>query len=45
MCDFINWKNFVESNLFYLDLDKMGKVMFSGRSCSCIDVLFGSYID
>nr|XP_011435842.2 retinoic acid receptor RXR-alpha [Crassostrea gigas] len=45
MRDSTNWKNPAESNLLYLDLDKMGKAMPSGRSRSCIDALPGSYTD
>lgn len=45
MRDSTNWKNPAESNLLYLDLDKMGKAMPSGRSRSYIDALPGSYTD
>ncbi|XP_011435842.3 uncharacterized protein [Magallana gigas] len=45
MRDSTNWKNPAESNLLYLDLDKMGKAMPSGRSRSYIDDLPGSYTD
>lgn len=45
MRDSTNWKNPAESNLLYLDLDKMGKAMPSERSRSYIDALPGSYTD
>lgn len=40
-----NWKTPAESNVHYLDLDKMGKVLPSGRSRSYLDALPSSYID
>lgn len=45
MRDSTNWKNPAESNVHYLDLDKMGKVLPSGRGRSYIDALPSSYTD